>query len=111
MAERNSANAKRFRKVIARQRPACHICGLEIQWDAPYLDPLSFVIDHVKPLHKGGEDALHNIKAAHRRQTSMQLQEACTPIRTNHSTLWVALVSTKTQGGATPRLYGKSLRG
>ncbi|WP_197479012.1 HNH endonuclease signature motif containing protein [Plantibacter sp. H53] len=63
---RNTAKQTRFRKVIAQAKPACHICGQAIDWNAGHLDPRSFVIDHVIPLAKGGEDALPNLRAAHR---------------------------------------------
>jgi 5-methylcytosine-specific restriction endonuclease McrA len=32
-----------------------------------YLDPMAYVVDHIIPLAKGGEDALPNKQAAHRR--------------------------------------------
>lgn len=63
---RNTARQNKFRARIAKSRPACHICGQPILWDAHHLDPRAFVIDHVIPIAKGGDDALHNIKAAHR---------------------------------------------
>lgn len=66
--KRDSALAKRFRATIARSKPNCHICGEPIDYQLPPLDPGAFVIDHVVPLHRGGADALSNIKAAHRRQ-------------------------------------------
>lgn len=67
MAEkRNASKQARFRKTIARAKPACHICGQPIDWNAGHMDPMSFVIDHVVPIHRGGEDALSNIAAAHR---------------------------------------------
>lgn len=69
MTGRDTTKAKRFRAAIAKGKPACHICGQAVDYDAHYLDPKAFVIDHVIPLHKGGEDALSNIRAAHRRQT------------------------------------------
>ena len=69
MDKRSSARAKRFRSAISRSKPACHICGQAINYNLPHTDPKSFVIDHVIPIHKGGEDALPNIRAAHRRQT------------------------------------------
>ncbi|WP_397460149.1 HNH endonuclease [Rathayibacter sp. PhB127] len=55
-----------MRERVAKAKPDCHICGRPILWDAPHTDPLSFVIDHVRPLHLGGEDALSNVRAAHR---------------------------------------------
>ena len=63
---RNSARRDRMRATIARTRAACHICGQPIDYTLPHLDPGAFVIDHVVPLAKGGEDALSNIRAAHR---------------------------------------------
>ena len=66
MAERNSARRDRHRQQIARGKPNCHICGQAIDYKLHHLDPGAFVIDHVVPLTKGGEDALSNIKAAHR---------------------------------------------
>lgn len=81
MAEqRNSARAKRFRTAIARTRGACHICGQPIDYDLPITDPKAFVIDHVIPLHKGGADELHNIKAAHRDCNSKKRARLVAPI-------------------------------
>lgn len=64
--QRNNAKHKLHRKLIARDRPPCHICGGEILWDADYLDPKSFVVDHIVPLAQGGTDTIDNKKAAHR---------------------------------------------
>jgi len=69
MVKRNIQNQMRMRAIIKRGKPACHICGGVILYDAPYTDPKSFVIDHVVSLNRGGEDALSNCRAAHRRQT------------------------------------------
>jgi 5-methylcytosine-specific restriction endonuclease McrA len=80
MQKRNAARAKRFRSAISRAKPACHICGLPILWDADHRDPKSFVIDHVIPLHKGGADELHNIKAAHRDCNSKKRARIVAPI-------------------------------
>lgn len=68
MTKRNDAIRKRMRTVIAKAKPACHICGAPIDYELPHTDPMSFVVDHVIPLAKGGEDALSNARAAHRRQ-------------------------------------------
>jgi 5-methylcytosine-specific restriction endonuclease McrA len=69
VVKRNIANQMRMRAIVKRSKPACHICGGVIAFDAPHTDPKSFVIDHVVSLNKGGEDALSNVRAAHRRQT------------------------------------------
>lgn len=64
--KRSSANRARNRARIARDKPACHICGAAIDYTLPHLDPMAYVIDHVIPLAKGGRDAIDNLKAAHR---------------------------------------------
>lgn len=66
MVKRSSAQRDRLRAQVARSKPACHICGAAIDYTLPHLDPKAFVIDHVIPLARGGEDALSNVKAAHR---------------------------------------------
>lgn len=58
--------------------PPCGICGEPIDYELPYLDPWEFVVDHVIPLIRGGEDVLSNKQAAHRccnRDKSDQVDE------------------------------------
>ncbi|QFP94882.1 HNH endonuclease [Mycobacterium phage Marshawn] len=64
---RNTARRERFRRAIKRGKPDCAVCGLPIDYEANHLDPLSFQIDHVTPLARGGTDTLDNIQACHRR--------------------------------------------
>ena len=65
-APRSSTRRDAHRKAIARSRAACHICGQPIDYDLPSTDPMSFVVDHVIPLAKGGSDDDHdNLKPAH----------------------------------------------
>jgi len=64
---RNTTRRDRHRRAIARSKPDCAICGDEIDYKADWLDPLSFTVDHIQPLNKGGADALANKQAAHRR--------------------------------------------
>ena len=80
MVRRNSATRDRHRARIRRDAPACHICGKPIDYTLPHLDPWSFVIDHVKPLAKGGDDTLANIKAAHRECNSKKRARLIAPI-------------------------------
>jgi 5-methylcytosine-specific restriction endonuclease McrA len=77
---RDTVRAKRFRDIIKRTKAACHICGQPINYELHYLDPKAFVIDHVTPLHKGGADELHNIKAAHRHCNSKKRARLVAPI-------------------------------
>ncbi|WP_374475710.1 HNH endonuclease [Curtobacterium sp. GD1] len=56
-----------MRTRIRATGAACHLCGRAIDYSLPSSDPKSFVIDHVTALANGGQDALSNVKAAHRR--------------------------------------------
>lgn len=80
MVKRNSATRDKHRARIARDEPACHICGMSIDYTLPHLDPKSFVVDHVKPLAKGGADTLDNKKAAHRDCNSKKRARLVAPI-------------------------------
>ena len=63
---RNTTTRDRHRKTIAREEPPCGICGGAIDYGLPHLDPGSYVVDHIIPLNRGGDDALANKQAAHR---------------------------------------------
>lgn len=80
MVKRNSARRDLHRARIAKDQPACHICGKAIDYTLPHLDPWSFVVDHVKPLAKGGSDTLDNKKAAHRECNSKKRARLIAPI-------------------------------
>lgn len=70
---RNTARRDKHRKIVARGRPPCHLCGNEIDYAASHLEPHSYTIHHVIPLAKGGPDQMHledgtpQIVAAHRK--------------------------------------------
>lgn len=74
--KRSSTTRDQARTRLARTRPNCHICGKPIDWDADWKDPMSFVVDHVIPLAKGGEDALSNMRAAHRQRSCNSTKRA-----------------------------------
>jgi 5-methylcytosine-specific restriction endonuclease McrA len=78
--KRNTARRDRLRKRIAQTGAACHICGAPIDYGLPSLDPMSFVIDHVIPLARGGADDASNVKAAHRSCNSIKRARIVAPI-------------------------------
>ena len=80
MTKRSSSLAKKMRARLRRTKPACHICGEVIDYDLPYSDPMSFVVDHVTPITKGGEDHPSNMRAAHRECNSKKRARIVAPI-------------------------------
>ena len=64
---RSSTARDRHRKAIRRTRPPCGVCGEPIDYTLRYPDPMSYTVDHVVPLAKGGSDELDNKQAAHRK--------------------------------------------
>ena len=64
-APRNTTQRDRDRAAIRRHRPPCGICEGEIDWSLRWPDPMSYVVDHVVPLAKGGLDVLENKQASH----------------------------------------------
>jgi 5-methylcytosine-specific restriction endonuclease McrA len=67
VSERSTTTRDRDRAAIRRTKPPCAICEQPIDYTLHYLDPMAYVVDHIIPLAKGGEDALPNKQAAHRR--------------------------------------------
>lgn len=78
--KRNIRQQQRDRDRIKQSRPNCHICGEAISWDADWLDPRSFVVDHIIPLAKNGPDTLENKAAAHRSCNSTKRARIVAPI-------------------------------
>jgi len=66
MTQRSTTIRDRDRRAIARAKPACGICEGEIDYALPHTHPMSYVVDHVIPIAKGGADELGNKQAAHR---------------------------------------------
>ncbi len=64
---RSTTTRDQHRAAIRRTKPACGICEQPIDYTLRSPDPMSFEVDHVVPLSKGGLDELANKQAAHRR--------------------------------------------
>lgn len=64
--KRNTSQRDRDRAELRKAGAPCHICGQPIDYDLPWLDPMSFQADHIVPLAKGGTDNLANKLPAHR---------------------------------------------
>jgi 5-methylcytosine-specific restriction endonuclease McrA len=63
---RNTTIRDQHRAAIKRSRPPCGICLTDIDYQLPHTDPMSYVVDHILPLNKGGTDELDSKQAAHR---------------------------------------------
>jgi 5-methylcytosine-specific restriction endonuclease McrA len=79
-ATRSTTQRYRDRALIRRAKPNCHICGLEIDYTLPHLDPGEYVVDHIIPLAKGGTDTIDNKAAAHRSCNSAKAARIIAPI-------------------------------
>lgn len=55
------------RKIILRTQDICGICGLPVDKNLKYPNPLSATVDHIIPIAKGGHPSdLANLQLAHR---------------------------------------------
>lgn len=63
----NGAARRKVRAWLKAQGRPCHICGLPIDYDLPAGDPMSFEVDEIIPVSKGGSPYdRNNVDAAHR---------------------------------------------
>lgn len=79
MTTRNTTTRDKHRAYIKRGKPPCGICHEPIDYTLPHLDPGEYVVDHIVPLNKGGDDALANKQAAHRRPILQPSEVGQTP--------------------------------
>jgi 5-methylcytosine-specific restriction endonuclease McrA len=95
---RDTTTRDRHRATIARTHSACHICGEPIDYSLRFVEgehrarctkpdcagckphPLSFVVDHIVPLSKGGTDTLDNKAASHRSCNAAKAARLVAPI-------------------------------
>lgn len=87
--QRNTAARDKHRKIIARNEPPCALCGQPIDYMLRYPHPDSYVLDHIRPLHKGGTDDLANKQPSHRRCNSAKAARIESPVvKRSQSLTW-----------------------
>ncbi|WP_043599433.1 HNH endonuclease [Nocardia otitidiscaviarum] len=64
---RNTTTRDRHRAVLRRGHPPCALCHEDIDYTLRTPDPMSFEVDHILPLARGGLDELDNKQPAHRK--------------------------------------------
>lgn len=88
----NGSARRKLRAWLKVQGRPCHICGQAIDYSLPAGDPLSFEVDEIVPVSKGGDPLdRSNVAAAHRicnqrrgnRDIGQKLSTASTPVITS----------------------------
>lgn len=88
----NGSARRKLRAWLKAQGRPCHICGQAIDYSLPAGDPLSFEVDEIVPVSKGGDPLdRSNVAAAHRicnqrrgnRDIRQKLSTASTPVITS----------------------------
>lgn len=64
---RNGSARRKLRAWLKAQGRPCHICGQAIDYGLPAGHPMSFEVDEIVPVSKGGDPLdRSNVDAAHR---------------------------------------------
>lgn len=88
----NGSARRKLRAWLKAQGRPCHICGQAIDYSLPAGDPLSFEVDEIVPVSKGGDPLdRSNVAAAHRicnqrrgnRDIGQKRSAASTPVITS----------------------------
>lgn len=67
MPRRNTTLRDKHRRMIARTKAPCALCGSPIDYSLPHMHPDEFVVDHIRPWATSHDDRLSNKQPAHRR--------------------------------------------
>lgn len=63
----NGSERRKLRAWLGAQGMPCHICGQPIDYSLPAGDPMSFEVDEIVPVSKGGSPTdRSNVAPAHR---------------------------------------------
>lgn len=63
----NGHARRKLRARLRAERRPCHICELAIDYELPAGDPMSFEVDEIVPVSRGGDPLDYaNVDAAHR---------------------------------------------
>ena len=63
----NGSRRSKLRKQVAAEGMPCHICGRPINYSLPPGDPMSFELDEIIPVSRGGDPLDRgNVAPAHR---------------------------------------------
>jgi 5-methylcytosine-specific restriction endonuclease McrA len=80
MVRRNTTQQARYRDRHRKTGSACAICGKPIDYTLHWPDPMSFVVDHIVPIAKGGPHTFENTQAAHATCNSTKRARLVAPI-------------------------------
>lgn len=65
--QRNGNARRKLRAKVKSWGEPCHICGRPIDYSLPAGNPLSYELDEIMPVAKGGNPLdINNVKPAHR---------------------------------------------
>ncbi len=80
------------RKVYARDKWICQLCGRPVNPRLRYPNPMSASLDHIVPISRGGEHNMSNVQLAH---WSCNVQRGAGPIHRRHVATWSLGLNTR----------------
>ena len=84
---RDKNQQNRDRQRVAAGKPNCYLCGLPIDYTLRTPHPMSYELDHIEPIARGGIDHISNKAASHRACNSKKRAREYAPIIRKSSAL------------------------